>query len=66
MLAGERVVNGSASGFPSPDEVIVRLTEWGLFLMGRPPCLGKPDSAEFKSGTESSLVRWGEFMQGGP
>lgn len=64
MLGGESVVNGPASGLPSPDAVIVWLTEWSLLLMGRPPCVGKADSAD--PGTERSLVRWIEAMQGRP
>ena len=48
MLLGESLVNGPASGLPSPDEVLVWLTRWGLPFTGRPPHLGKPGSAELK------------------
>lgn len=65
MLFGESVVKGPASGLPSPDNAIVSLTEQGLLFRER-PCLGKSDFAEFKSGTESSLVTWVEAVYGGP
>ena len=58
MLFGESVVKGAASRLLSPDNVVVWLTEQVLLFRGRPPCLGKSDSAEFKSGIENSLVMW--------
>ena len=58
MLIGENVVKGAASQLLSLDNVVVWLTEQVLLFRGRPPCLGKSDSAEFKSEAENSLVMW--------